>query len=959
MKRLWAFVLITIFLIGVLGVFATEKVSAQSIDLVVDNTVMPSQGTYDYFYSHGIAILDNTIKSITDTKAAIDKTINEPKRDEISATLVKYLQIFQEVRSTYVQTFEQGKLAAKSPAIAQREAVVAAEAKFQAGLQTLTVQEKQEPRVLGIVSTYRTQWANLLVQAQQIEKGNYSAGSLEADSLVNATAAATAGDSASSIIKKNEDKKCTSLLNSSITDCIDAGFTWLIKNTLLQFGGFLVWLTANMLNFAIQISILNFSQWASSSLYPIWLVIRQIVSLFVIFAGLYLGFMYIIGRTETFGKFFGWLIIFALFVNFSYPFSRALVDVSNVISLNVYSAAVGSNALTTDFSAAATTQGANTAGAQIMNRLGLYGLVGSATEVANKQGDQQKFISGINSVPGALVAVAFVFYAAYIFFMATAIIAIRTAVLVFLTVASPLLLVDSVVPKLGDAAMKMRRMFFEQLAVAPVFMIMLALTLKFMEVFQGTPGSPGPLGSATAGALTGGADSIKTFFSILMMLIMLHIMLKVTRSLAGEAGQAATNFMGKVGGFGLGVATGGAGVLARGTIGAGAARLRDSAWMDKMKSSSVGRGMYGLTNSLAQSTYDVRNVGAVSGTMSKAGLTGFGGYGMQKGIKQGFDERKKSRTQEVDSFASTIKDDAIRAAYLNNANRGRLVRVEPEKLKETAKSIEDKKQAQLQEMITSTDQRKRETLISKALMAKDYAMADKLRAGDAYHAVDNNNPQAAQRKADILKKMGVDNAVMAKDFLKKDPFKNLADAHDDLVKQLQENAAKINRKTPEGESAYRDIQAQIGEENASFRQKTDTLRKDTLAAFVGNTATTPTTAASSDSNNKPASGGSDFSHLDNSGKPKMGPGGSDTAKYEDDQYKQPAVFRAANTNFPPQPNLAAETTPNEPAPGFLLSGPALKAYNERRRAAKLTSPVTGPSAKPVSSPVNPEETAVV
>ncbi len=445
-------------------------------------------------------------------------------------------------------------------------------------------------------------------------------------------------------------KGCSFFGNSPIVDCIDVGVTFLIKNTLLQFAGFLTWLSANMLNFAIQVSILDFAEWSPSSLYPIWVIIRQIVSLVVVFAGLYLGFMYIIGREDTFGKYVGWLAIFALFVNFSYPVTRALVDVSNIVSLNVYSSAVGSETVGTSFGSEFNTLGGNTAGALIVNRLGLTELFVSATKVTSETGFDTKtgsgFVGQINTTPGALAAVVFALYAAYVLFMATAILVMRSAVLAFLIVASPLLLVDAVVPKLGDVAVKMRKMFFEQLIVAPVFMIMLALTLKFMDVFQ------------TAGGPLASGEGVKVFFNILMMIVMLHIMLKVTKATAGAAGEMATSAMGKVGGFGLGVASGGAGFLARGSVGLAAARLRDSGMMDKMQGSRTGRGLYSLTNSLAQSTFDTRNLGMVNRGLASAGM------GMGKGTTQTYDKDFEARDSAMKKKYGSIKDGSARDGYI-------------------------------------------------------------------------------------------------------------------------------------------------------------------------------------------------------------------------------------------------------------------------------------------------------
>lgn len=418
------------------------------------------------------------------------------------------------------------------------------------------------------------------------------------------TNAVVAGQNAAAVAafqKSTNPNSCSLGSSGNLLDCIGGLFEYFIKTILLQIAGFLAWLAANMFNLAVQSGILDFAKWApSDALYPIHVVIRQIISLCVVFAGLYLGFMYIIGREETLGRYMAWLIIFALFVNFSYPLSRVFVDVSNVISLNIYASAVGPDALTGN-------DPNNSGGALILNQLGLQNLIVSATNV--KTGTAN-LIDNINTVPSALLAVAFVLYAAYVLFLLTGVIVFRTGVLIAITIGSPLLFIDSVVPKLGDLAMKLRKIYFEQLISAPVLMIMLALTLKFLEVFQ--------LNKVTT-------SSVAIFFNILMMLIMLHIMLKVTKEVSGTVGEAATKFMGQAGGFGLGLASGGTGILARQTIGRFAAGVASGEgalgkWVGNNQNSFLGRRALDLSSSLSKSTYDMRNSGTISGVMNRAGM---------------------------------------------------------------------------------------------------------------------------------------------------------------------------------------------------------------------------------------------------------------------------------------------------------------------------------------------------
>lgn len=662
---------------------------------------------------------------------------------------------------------------------------------------------------------------------------------------------------------------CSLIFPSNIPACIDEGFTWLIKNTLLQIAGFLVWLTANMMNYAVQTGILEFSKWAPDSLYPLWIVVRQIVSLAIVFAGLYLGFMYIIGREDTFGRYIGWVVIFALFVNFSYPITRSIIDVSNVISLNIYSSAIGPAALTGTTDA--------TAGALIMNKLGLQGLVASATQVASQQAG---LLNQISSTPGALMAVAFVLYAAYIFFIATAILAMRTAILVFLTIASPLMLVDTVVPKLGDVASRMRKMYFEQLVVAPVFMIMLALTLKFMDIFKAS-GAFSNTGSLSSFSAAGG-ENIKTIFGIFMMLIMLHIMLKVTKSLAGEAGNYAANFMGKVGGFGLAAATGGAGVLARGTIGQKALQFRDSAWMDKMKDTKMGQGLYGFSNSLAQSTFDARNIGMVSRGMATAGLTGGMGVTMQAGSKRGFETEQQARQKRVVEFGSNIRDDLTRNSYFNKANKGFVyAKADEAALAETSKATQRSKDDQIEKMLSSTDKEDRETLINQALIGKDYALADKLRAANQYHDISNTDTDAATKKADVLKKLGINDIKGVEKMTKKDPFVDINKAAEEEIKSLEKEASLLNKNDEAQKKRFNDIQADIGKIKSTRDQKIAEIQKDTLAAFSGVSVNPHADQDRIKAQGVDVETPGDASH----------PGGSNMTAYADKHYEIPAMQR--------------------------------------------------------------------
>lgn len=66
-----------------------------------------------------------------------------------------------------------------------------------------------------------------------------------------------------------------------------------------------------------------------------------------------------------------------------------------------------------------------------------------------------------------------------------------------------------------------------------------------------------------------------------------------------------------LGGFAGGVAMGGAGLLARSTLGAGAARLARSGAVDRMQSTWVGNRVKDSLLSLQNSSFDARNTALV------------------------------------------------------------------------------------------------------------------------------------------------------------------------------------------------------------------------------------------------------------------------------------------------------------------------------------------------------------
>jgi hypothetical protein len=310
---------------------------AQGIDRVVEREEQNSA----YFFSKGTTVFTETLTALNNLKTAYTTSQSLDDKANKLATVDKNIQAITKVRDLYTQEYNQGQTAGLSAVKAQIQAMNKAVGAFsteRAGIPRIAEQESILTGANGAGGTL-SKMNDLITEARRIDNGEISIGDVESQDLGNAVPITVTGAQAVDTVNKLDGAKCE-IFAISLIGCVDVLVTYLIKNTLLQFAGFLLWLSTNLLNYIVIYGILQFGTWAPDAFYPLWQLMRQIISMFVVFSGLYLGFMYIINKQDTFKKYLPWVVVFALFVNFSYPLTRAAIDVSNIISLNIYASAV-------------------------------------------------------------------------------------------------------------------------------------------------------------------------------------------------------------------------------------------------------------------------------------------------------------------------------------------------------------------------------------------------------------------------------------------------------------------------------------------------------------------------------------------------------------------------------------------------------------------------------------------
>ncbi|HCJ45323.1 MAG: hypothetical protein COZ27_01525 [Candidatus Moranbacteria bacterium CG_4_10_14_3_um_filter_41_65] len=264
--------------------------------------------------------------------------------------------------------------------------------------------------------------------------------------------------------------------------------------------------------------------------YESWKFIRDFFNLFFILILLYTAFSVIFQIEKNFKKTLLSLVLAALFINFSFPVSRALIDMTNVpmyFFANQMMAREGGN---TD----------------------LFGQVMSATALETKL-LPKKDESDVSRI---LMAIVFLFIFSVTLLVLSVMFVIRLVVLVVLVMFSSVGFAASIIPKLDTYGKMWWENFWKYAFFGPAAMLMLLMSVRvFSSLGAGTAGTSSKLiqGMQTVA----GTTSIEPSFYASMLLftipiIMLWVAMGLAQkmSIAGAGsvvgkGQAFSKWMGK------------------------------------------------------------------------------------------------------------------------------------------------------------------------------------------------------------------------------------------------------------------------------------------------------------------------------------------------------------------------------------------------------------------------------
>lgn len=423
-------------------------------------------------------------------------------------------------------------------------------------------------------------------------------------------------------------------------------FIWQFFGLSLAFAGL-------FLDFSINISIENFSKFIDGvqSIKTAWTVIRDALTITFIFTLLYAGIQMILGLGTNKNILRG-VIIAGLLINFSFFFTSIIIDVSNVLTVEIYKSVekFGNN------NASFTTGPAALSGVSAALMQGLKP-IGTAGVPAGTEGLTLQ-LAGSQAIIRLIMGSIFLLISTFVLLAIALILILRVLILIVLLITSPISVMGGLFPQLSGFSKKWWGELISQAIQAPILMLSLFVTIIVINhpSFQSTLNTLIPTiddttspGVAIVLVMFGG--SIQNVFTFLIAIGLLITGMIVAKSAGGEAGGKATAFASGLAGK---LAFGGTAALGAHTMGRLGGRLAESNFANRLKGDDrIGRQLLGSA---------LVNIGSKAGKASfdvRGALPGQIGAGK---AAPGFIEREKNLKKEREDAAKQIKTNADEAA---------------------------------------------------------------------------------------------------------------------------------------------------------------------------------------------------------------------------------------------------------------------------------------------------------
>jgi hypothetical protein len=484
-----------------------------------------------------------------------------------------------------------------------------------------------------------------------------------------------ANDAAGEISNPSSDSNsCTSLAS-----CIAEVVYWFT----VGLGGAVAYLAAWVFSLAVALS-LSSTAYALTFITEGWTIMRDLANMLFVLILVYLA-LTIMFRADTHdtAKKLAWVIVIALIINFSFFFTRVVIDAGNLLAVQFYNAieakAIGETAKESPLSGSEVTTitgGETTKDLtySIMNGIGVHKIMGSDAFEAfqNNSSGVSGFVaeflvlSFINITVGAMF-----FMLAATFFAVAVKFIVRIAVLWLLIIASPIAFVANTLQE-GKHWYKRWQSELIKHAFYPAFFLFIFYILTLFMKELTAEGSTTIIEQAFGDRGGGYAGDNFTFIITVIasvvirlgfVLALLYIGLKASEALGVMGANFANNVATKVNSFGrfggglpMRGALAGAAAGSRTVVGGTALKVSRSALVQNLRADSIwGRTVKGGLRGLAGASYDARGIPGAGSVLGAGGLLEIG----KAGGKGGYAKKMEERAKLIESAAKDMKADDV------------------------------------------------------------------------------------------------------------------------------------------------------------------------------------------------------------------------------------------------------------------------------------------------------------
>ena len=282
------------------------------------------------------------------------------------------------------------------------------------------------------------------------------------------------------LIPNKADAACISFTYFHPTECASE-IAAVVGNLVLSIFGTVVTFTGALLNFSIKLT-LNIGEIynATPAIRNVWIIIRNISSILIIFFLLYSSIKTIIGSSGNDTKsLIGKIIMAGLLINFSLFFTKTAIDASNLISMQFY------RAITTDSTDSATWRSSLDGGLSdvFMGSLKIQKIYHPLdAEIAKVNNITTEPTLVFSIIVATYCGIALMLFASISFLGAAIAISIRTGMLLLLMIFSPLYFMGAIFPKIkSEVSDTWLKNLKSQLLFMPLYLLLLYVALSIIS----------------------------------------------------------------------------------------------------------------------------------------------------------------------------------------------------------------------------------------------------------------------------------------------------------------------------------------------------------------------------------------------------------------------------------------------------------------------------------------------